>query len=68
MKIALASKRISPADGGLFLQLDLVSQLEAQDAVQLHTLEVEGYNPSWAEPIIRRNYAQRHLFDRPLFA
>lgn len=55
----------SPAAGGLFLQLDMLSQLEIQDAVRLHTLEVEGYNPAWAEPLIRRNFSHRHISDRP---
>ena len=33
--------------------------------MRLHTLEVQGYNPSWAEPVIRRNYSHRHISDRP---
>ena len=36
----------SPAVGGLFLQIDLVSHLEAQDAIRLQTESVEGCNPS----------------------
>lgn len=53
------------AAGGLFLQIDMLSQMELQDSVRLHTLEVEGYNPAWAEPLIRRNFSHRHISDRP---